>query len=139
MLKWSVELGEFDIEYEPRKAIKGQVLADFLSKFTPPETSTNLNHGWTLYIDGSANSERGGVDLVLKDPFGRIYEHALQLGFKAMNNEAEYEVLLFNLKVAAELGVEDIEIFTDSQLIPGQVNGEFKTREAVMIKYLAEA
>ncbi|KAJ8506676.1 hypothetical protein OPV22_007562 [Ensete ventricosum] len=36
MLKWSVELGEFDIEYEPRKPIKSQVLANFLSELTPP-------------------------------------------------------------------------------------------------------
>ncbi|KAJ8478153.1 hypothetical protein OPV22_021880 [Ensete ventricosum] len=139
MLKWSVELGEFNIEYELRKAIKGQVLAGFLSELTPPETPTNPNHGWTLYIDGSANSERGGIGLVLKDPSGHIYKYALRLGFKATNNEAEYEALLFGLKVTAELGAEDIEIFTNSQLVAGQVNGEFETREAAMIKYIAEA
>ncbi|RZR92957.1 hypothetical protein BHM03_00021343 [Ensete ventricosum] len=93
----------------------------------------------TLHIDGSANLERGGVSLVLKDPFGHIYEHALRLEFKTTNNEAEYDVLLFSLKVAVELGAEDIEIFTDSQLVAGQVNGEFETREATMIKYMAEA
>ncbi|KAJ8467357.1 hypothetical protein OPV22_029909 [Ensete ventricosum] len=109
----------------PRKVIKGQVLADFLSELTPPETLTNPNHAWTLYIDGSANSERGDIGLVLKDPSGHIYEHALRLGFKATNNEAEYEVLMFGLKVAAKLGTEDVEIFTDSQLVAGQVNGEF--------------
>ncbi|KAJ8514061.1 hypothetical protein OPV22_004495 [Ensete ventricosum] len=139
MLKWSVELGEFDIEYELRKAIKGQVLTDFLSELTPPKIPTNPNPGWTLHIDGSANSERGGVGLVLKDPSGHTYEHALRLGFKAMNNEAEYEALLFGLKVAAELGAEDIEIFIDSQLVASQVNGAFETREAAMIKYLAAA
>ena len=32
--KWSVELGRFHIEYEPRMAIKGQVLANFVMKFT---------------------------------------------------------------------------------------------------------
>ncbi|KAJ8470571.1 hypothetical protein OPV22_024914 [Ensete ventricosum] len=138
MLKWSVELGEFNIEYEPRKTIKGQVLADFLSELTPPQVLQNPIPEWTLHIDGSANSKRGGVGLVLKDPSGHIYEHALRLGFRATNNEVEYEALLFGLKVAAELGAEDIEIFTDSQLVAGQVNGTFETREAAMIKYLAE-
>ncbi|KAJ8467305.1 hypothetical protein OPV22_029857 [Ensete ventricosum] len=138
MLKWSVELGEFDIEYEPRKAIKGQVLADFLSELTPPQVLQNPIPGWTVHIDGSANSERGGVGLVLKDPSGHIYEHALRLGFRATNNEAEYEALLFGLKVTAELGAEDIKIFTDSQLVAGQVNGTFETREAAIVKYLAE-
>ncbi|KAJ8480110.1 hypothetical protein OPV22_023837 [Ensete ventricosum] len=138
MLKWSVELGEFDIEYEPRKVIKCQVLADFLSELMPPPALKNLTPGWTLHIDGSANSERGGVSLVLKDPSGHVYEHALRLGFRATNNEAEYEALLFGLKVAADLGAEDIEVFTDSQLVAGQVNGKFETRETAMIKYLAE-
>ncbi|KAJ8477085.1 hypothetical protein OPV22_020812 [Ensete ventricosum] len=138
MLKWSVELGEFDIEYEPRKTIKGQVLADFLSELMPPPVPQNPTPGWTIHIDGSANSERGGVGLVFKDPSGHVYEHALRLGFRATNNEAEYEALLFGLKVAADLGAEDIEVFTDSQLVAGQVNGTFETREAAMIKYLAE-
>ncbi|KAJ8499563.1 hypothetical protein OPV22_010115 [Ensete ventricosum] len=139
MLKWSVELGEFDIVYEPRKVIKGQVLMDFLSELTPLAISANPNHRWILHIDGSANSERGGVGMVLKDPSGHTYEHVLRLGFRATKNEVEYEALLFGLKVAAELGAEDIEIFTDSQLVASQVNGEFETREAAMIKYLAEA
>ena len=30
LLKWVVELSGFDIEYRPRSAIKGQVLADFI-------------------------------------------------------------------------------------------------------------
>ncbi|XP_074356818.1 uncharacterized protein LOC141696593 [Apium graveolens] len=33
MLKWAVELGQFDLEYVPRTAIKGQALADFLLEF----------------------------------------------------------------------------------------------------------
>lgn len=33
MLKWAVELGQFDLDYTPRAAIKGQALADFLLEF----------------------------------------------------------------------------------------------------------
>ena len=33
--KWAVELGEFDIRYQPRTAIKAQVLADFVAEFSP--------------------------------------------------------------------------------------------------------
>ena len=34
MALWAVELSEFDIQYRPRMAIKGQVVADFIAEFT---------------------------------------------------------------------------------------------------------
>jgi hypothetical protein len=35
LCKWSLELANFDIRYQPRTAIKGQVLADFVAEFSP--------------------------------------------------------------------------------------------------------
>jgi hypothetical protein len=34
IVKWSVELGEFEIEFFPRQAIKSQILTDFVSVST---------------------------------------------------------------------------------------------------------
>ena len=34
LMKWALELSEFDIRYKPKTAIKGQVLADFIMEFT---------------------------------------------------------------------------------------------------------
>ena len=34
MALWPVELSEFDVQYRPRTAVKGQVVADFIAKFT---------------------------------------------------------------------------------------------------------
>ena len=34
IVKWSIELGEFDLEFCPRQAIKSQVIADFVSEWT---------------------------------------------------------------------------------------------------------
>jgi hypothetical protein len=34
IIKWSIELGEFDLEFYPRQAIKSQILADFVSEWT---------------------------------------------------------------------------------------------------------
>jgi hypothetical protein len=36
MMNWSLELSEFDIRYESRKALKAQVFADFLPEMTFP-------------------------------------------------------------------------------------------------------
>ena len=34
LIKWAIELGEFDIKYKPRTAIKAQALADFVVECT---------------------------------------------------------------------------------------------------------
>ena len=44
-------------------------------------------------------------------------EYTIRIGFKATNNEAEYEALFSELRVAIELGVEFLDAFSDSQLI----------------------
>ena len=41
----------------------------------------------------------------------------LRFGFKASNNEAEYEALIARLKLTKEMKVESLEIFSDSQLV----------------------
>ena len=37
LMKWAIELSEFDIRYKPKTAIKGQILADFVMEFTSAE------------------------------------------------------------------------------------------------------
>ena len=41
LMKWAIELSEFDIIYKPKTAIKGQVLADFVMEFTSSEPAEN--------------------------------------------------------------------------------------------------
>ena len=36
-IKWAIEMSKFDIIYNPRTAIKGQILEDFIMEFTPEE------------------------------------------------------------------------------------------------------
>ena len=52
------------------------------------------------------------------------------------NNEAEYEALLAGLRVARALGAENVVLRSDSQLVIGQVRGEYEAKEARMQKYL---
>ncbi|MCI74364.1 maturase K, partial [Trifolium medium] len=52
MLKWSLELVEFDISYESRKALKAQVITDFVAEMTT--SSTPEKDKWTIFVDGSS-------------------------------------------------------------------------------------
>ena len=55
-----------------------------------------------------------------------VMEKSLRLGFSATNNEAEYEALLVGIAMVRLLGREMVELYSDSRLIVGQVNGDFK-------------
>ncbi|XP_064944556.1 uncharacterized protein LOC135596437 [Musa acuminata AAA Group] len=141
MLQWSVELNEFDIQYSPRTTVKAQVLADFISELMPEDQAAGRRSGrgtWTLHVDGSSTSEGAGVSFVLKGYSGEAYERSLQLKFRATNNEAEYEALLHGLRLALELHVGDLEVFSDSQLVTGHINGSCEARDPTMISYLVE-
>ena len=48
-------------------------------------------------------------------------EYVIRIGFKATNNEAEYEALLTSLRVITKLEVESLDAYCDSQLVLNQV------------------
>uniref|UniRef100_A0A2N9HJD1 Uncharacterized protein n=1 Tax=Fagus sylvatica TaxID=28930 RepID=A0A2N9HJD1_FAGSY len=139
LIQWAVELSEFDIEYHPRQAIKAQALADFIAEFTANEdeqSEEKPDEEWEIEIDGSSVKGAGGVGIVFKTPEGHLLKHSTRLQYPTTNNEAEYEALLTGLRIAKELGANRLKIRSDSQLIVGQVNGEYEAREDRMIKYL---
>jgi ribonuclease HI len=139
LIQWAVELSEFDIEYHPRQVIKAQALADFIAEFTVTEDEPSEERPdeiWEIDIDGSSVKGAGGVGAVFKTPEGHLLKHSTRLQYPTTNNEAEYEALLTGLRIAKELGANRLKIRSDSQLIVGQVNGDYEAREDRMTKYL---
>jgi ribonuclease HI len=121
--KWSVELMGEALAYAPRKAIKSQILADFVTEWTdtqlpPPQIQAEC---WTLYFDGSVMKTGAGAGLLFVSPLGEHMRYAVRLHFPASNNMAEYEALLYGLKIAIELGVKRLDVRGDSQLMVDQV------------------
>ena len=146
--KWGAHLGVYDVRYKPRTSIKGQVLADFIAEFAPENSELPITgehpksnewvqekSGWTLYVDGAANSRGSGLGIVLISPEGEMLEQAVRLGFGASNNEAEYEALLHGLRAAKRLGANVLTIHCDSQLIVNQLTGEYMAKNERMMAY----
>ena len=96
MVRWAVELSEFDIQYEPRGSIKGQVYADFVTELSPggDPQEVELGSQWMLSVDGSSNQQGSCAGIILEGPNGVLIEQALRFTFKASNNQAEYEALI---------------------------------------------
>ena len=111
LMKWAIELSEFDIRYRPKTAIKGQVLADFVMEFASAEpardaqAATDLST-WKLSVDGASNAQGSGAGLILTSPEGIDIEYALRFGFHTSNNEAEYDAVIAGLNLAHSLEVD---------------------------------
>ena len=73
LMKWAIELSEFDIRYKPKTTIKGQVLADFVMELTSAgpdknaQTVTDLSI-WKLSVDGASNAQGSEAGLILTSP-----------------------------------------------------------------------
>ena len=63
-------------------------------------------------------------------------KYGVQLKFPITNNEAEYEAILTRLRIARALGVKSVLLRSDSQLVIGQIMGEFEAKETRMQEYL---
>ncbi|GKV08871.1 hypothetical protein SLEP1_g20442 [Rubroshorea leprosula] len=133
----NVELSEYDLKFQPRTTIKGQAIADFLVECisATKEEKAPEHPVWVLYMDGAASIEGSGAGAVLVGPDGFKSEHALRFKFQTTNNAAEYEALVYGLKLASELRVQSIQVFSDSQLVVGQVNGSCDIRDPQLGRY----
>jgi len=87
-----------------------------------------------IYIDGGSRGNPGpsSFGMVICDGQGTVLKRYSEYIGKATNNEAEYQGLIFALKkIKAYFGKEkskkmQIELFSDSQLLVKQMNGEYK-------------
>ncbi|KAL2235270.1 UNVERIFIED_CONTAM: Retrovirus-related Pol polyprotein from transposon opus [Sesamum indicum] len=120
LIKWAVELGEYDIDYQIRTTKKAQVLADFV-----------------MELAGEPTQEPTGI--LIQGPGGLEIEVAARLSFSITNNEAEYEALILGLELAYGAGASNLEVYTDSQLVAMQIDGTYETKEKSTTMYHKKA
>ncbi|XP_074323812.1 uncharacterized protein LOC141660721 [Apium graveolens] len=147
LVNWEIELSQFNIKLIPRTTIKAQALAEFVKECTFPkapetpkprfegEKESNNRDSWTLHVDGSATAERSGAGLILSSPGRFTIQQAIAFAFKATNNQAEYEALLSGLRLAKSLGVRNLTIYSDSQIVVRQTNGEYVAKDPKLARY----
>jgi ribonuclease HI len=135
-----VELMGETISFAPRKAIKSQVLADFLAKWVDTQLPTALIQAelWTMYFDGSLMKTGAGAGLLFISPLGKHVRYVLRLHFPASNNMAEYEALVNGLCITIELGVWRLDTRGDSQLVIDKVMKNSRCRDRKMEAYYDE-
>ena len=79
------------------------------------------------------NGSDAGV--VIISPKGDKLKYVLQIHFDSSNNKAEYEALLYGLRMAISLGVRRLMVYGDSDLVVNQVMKEWDVRNPTMTTY----
>ena len=132
-----MELMGETLTYAPRKAVKSQILADFIAEWTdtqllPPQIQAEC---WLMYFDGSVMKTSAGAGLLFVSPLGEHMRYVVRLHFPASNNMAEYEALLSGLRIAIDLGIKRLDVRGDSKLIIDQVMKEASCHNKKMEAY----
>jgi hypothetical protein len=112
--KWVFTLSEFDIRYQPVKAVKEQALADLIVERINTNIATLSVRAWAMYFDGSACEDGCGIGILLVSPQGVTYSFSIRLPTPCTNNLAEYEVVRMGMELLVEAGAEAVEVFGDS-------------------------
>jgi hypothetical protein len=114
--KWAVELMGETLSFAPRKAIKSQVLTDFVVEWVDTQLPTTPIQPelWTMYFDGSLMKIGAGAGLLFISPLRKNLRYVIRLHFPASNNMAEYEALVNGLRIVVELGVRRLDARGDS-------------------------
>jgi ribonuclease HI len=148
--KWATELDEFELDFIAHHEIKSQLLTNFVVDWTlppsllrepdgstpEPPAPTFTGHHRTLYFDGSSRKQGGGAGDLLLTPVRKQFKYMVHLKFKATNNMTEYEDLIFGLNTALSLGVQQLLMKGDSQLIIKQDKGECYCNDPQLAAYL---
>jgi ribonuclease HI len=95
----------------------------------------------TLYTDGGARGNPGPAAFayVLEADDGTVLDaHGEAIGV-ATNNVAEYRAVVAGLARAADVGVTELEVVSDSELLVKQMRGEYRVKNAALQELSLEA
>ena len=145
-MEWALELSSFGLKFESTSTIQSRVLAEFVAEWTstPDEEvqettlpSEETSRNWIMYFDGAFSLQGAGASVLLVAPTGEHLKYVIQMHFPqemSTNNTADYEGLLADLRIAADLGVKKLIVRGDSQLIVRQINKDYESwRSALMV------
>jgi ribonuclease HI len=115
-------------------------LTGHTAPLTPPPKTASFSR-IRVYSDGAARGNPGpaGAGAVLVEPSGEVVDRLGKFLGTQTNNYAEYQGLLIGLTRAIELGVKEVEVFADSELMIRQLGGRYQVKSASLRPLFEEA
>ena len=91
-----------------------------------------------MYFGGSSSKERAGVGIVLIYLGGEVICLMYKLEFVTTNNTAEYEALILGLRDAKDLGIHQLSVYGDSELVVQHVKYKYQVKQDLLKVYRNE-
>ncbi|KAG9453408.1 hypothetical protein H6P81_006312 [Aristolochia fimbriata] len=152
LAKWALLLSEFEINYVPQRAIKGQALANFLADHPVPAEwelteefpdeeifLVEVLPPWEMYFDGAARRNGAGVGVLFVSPRRDLLPYSFVLTQNCSNNEAEYQAILLGLGTAVEMKLPQLNIHGNSALVIKQLTREFEVKKPELVPFWRHA
>lgn len=158
--RWQMLLIEYDIQYVTQKAIKGSMLADYLThrpmedyqhiwfdfpdedvmvikdcEALGPDEGLEPGSRWKLIFGDSSNAKGYGIRALITSLTSYHIPFTTRLCFTCTNNMEKYEACILWLDEAIDLGIKILEVYRDSSLVINQIKGEWWTYNAKPIRY----
>ncbi|XP_027178001.1 uncharacterized protein LOC113777160 [Coffea eugenioides] len=146
LARWYLQFQQFEIIYVPAKAVKGQILADFLADHPvpaeweltdelPDEEVFMVDSPWSMYFDGAAHRDGAGAGVVFYTPEADILPYSFTLTRRCSNNVAEYQALILGLETAVDMKQLHLRVYGDSKLVVNQLLGIYDVKKPELIPY----
>lgn len=99
-------------------------------------------HGvYHIYVDGASrgNPGKAGAGAAIKDAEGTVVRKLKSYLGILTNNMAEYSAMIMALKAARDMGIKDVRIYADSELMVKQLNGVYRVKSHDLMPLFLEA
>jgi ribonuclease HI len=105
---------------------------------SPHEDSPSTTSVWKMFFDGASSKDGAGAGIVFISPAQETTTLSYKLEFEATNNVAEYEALVLGLRAAKDMGIKEISVFGDAELIIQQVRKIYQAKHPRLRSYRNE-
>jgi ribonuclease HI len=105
---------------------------------TPLEFPPSITPIWKMFFDGAYSREGTGAGVFFVSPSQETVSLSYKLEFDTTNNVAEYEALVLGMRIAKEMGIKEITIFGDAELIIQQVRNAYRANNPRLRNYRNE-
>ncbi|XP_071900999.1 uncharacterized protein [Coffea arabica] len=146
LARWYLQFQQFEIIYVPAKAVKGQILIDFLADHPllveweltdelPDEEVFMVELPWSMYFDGAAHRDGASAGVVFYTPETDILPYSFTLTRRCSNNVAEYQALILGLETTVDMKQLHLRVYGDSKLVVNQLLGVYDVKKPELIPY----